>query len=116
MTTIAYLRTLHAIIGSALDDIGHVYQAQNLDYPPPDVPFYQNSPPSSTSAAAKAAEELTNDSTVINASNSLVAACGQLITAIHSPTFSLIEDLSAVHPSCSPPILAITHESVYSAK
>ncbi|KAI0682015.1 S-adenosyl-L-methionine-dependent methyltransferase [Earliella scabrosa] len=95
--TIASLRALHAVIGSAIDEIERVYKSQSastgldLDYPALAVPYYsskQNSP------AVEKSEELRIEPTVFGAANQIVAACGQINATVHKPFFSLVEGVN----------------------
>ncbi|RPD72283.1 O-methyltransferase [Lentinus tigrinus ALCF2SS1-7] len=96
--TIAALRALHAVIGSAIDEIEKVYESQSsstglpLDYPSLDVPFYstRTNPPE-----VEKSENLRTDPTVFSAANKIVAACGQITATVHRPFFSLVECVDA---------------------
>ncbi len=97
--TIASLRALHAVIGSAIDEIEQAYKSASaktglvLDYPALDVPYYsskQNSP------AQEKSEALRTDPTVFGAANQIVAACGQINATVHKPFFSLVEGVNGV--------------------
>lgn len=97
--TIAILRALHAVIGSAIDEIEQVYKTQSsstglhLDYPSLDVPFYSTR---TNSPEVEKSEELRTDPIVFGAANKIVAACGQFTATVHKPFFSLIECVNGV--------------------
>ncbi|KAI0653061.1 S-adenosyl-L-methionine-dependent methyltransferase [Cubamyces menziesii] len=98
MSTLAALRALHDTIGNALADIESVYRGKSLDYPSLSAPYYHQLSVDISSSAAppptpeqKAAEELTIDPAVVQASNFIVAACGQLAAAVHHPFFTILE-------------------------
>ncbi|KAI0741765.1 hypothetical protein C8Q80DRAFT_154588 [Daedaleopsis nitida] len=99
MSTLAYLRALHATIGHALDDIDRVDREQNLDFPAPDAPMIPNSE----------AEKLRNDPAVIKAADYIVSACGQLSNAVHDPFHTLMEALCACHLTASLQVLEAGH-------
>lgn len=97
--TVAALRALHAVIGSAIDEIERVYKEQSsstglpLDYPSLDVPYYssQQNPPE----VAKS-EELRLDEKVFGATNQIVAACEQITATVHKPFLLLFEGINGV--------------------
>ena len=74
MSTLAALRTLHATIGSALDDIERIYKDKGLDFPSPDVPLYRNDNPDAGFTTDDPAEKLTADPNVSRAASFAVAA------------------------------------------
>ncbi|KAF9066979.1 S-adenosyl-L-methionine-dependent methyltransferase [Rhodocollybia butyracea] len=83
--TFAVLRSLHALIGDALDDIERVYaESEN-------VPFDANSP----------SESLTAHPVVISAVNRIVAAAGQMSATVQIPFLTLCDAGMGFHlPSC----------------
>ena len=94
MTTLAHLRALYDTIGSALDDIERTYKRHNVDFPSPDTPV--DFKDGETSIASSPSEALLKTEEMVRASNHLVAACGQLLTAVQNPFFTLMEAISAV--------------------
>lgn len=101
--TITALRALHAVIGSAIDEIEEVYQSQSsniglsLDYPSLDVPFYSTR---TNTPEVEKSEELRTEPTVFGAANKIVAACGQITATVHKPFFSLVECVNGVRVPC----------------
>lgn len=93
--TFATLRTLHAVIGAALDEMEHTYrqQASSLDYPSHDTPYY---PSEKHTPEEELAEALKSDPVVAAVSMRIVAACEQLSTTVHKPYFGLSKDIQAV--------------------
>ncbi|TBU26516.1 O-methyltransferase [Dichomitus squalens] len=87
--TFATLRASHAVIGGAISDIESTFGAHELDSPSLDVPYYANT--SLITTDQQRAEELRGDPEVFGATNTIVAACGQLAAAVHKPFFSLVE-------------------------
>ena len=94
--TFSTLRALHAIIGTAIDDIERIYRGRSqstgnpVDYPSLDEPYYhtgQHTPDEDL------AEALKSDPDVVAASMRIVAACGQLSTTVNKPWSGLMEDL-----------------------
>ncbi|KAM5545248.1 hypothetical protein V8D89_001359 [Ganoderma adspersum] len=94
--TFSTLRALHAVIGTAIDDIERIYHGRSqstgtsLDYPSLDEPYYhtgQHTPDEDL------AEALKGDPDVVAASMRIVAACGQLSTTANKPWSGLMEDL-----------------------
>ena len=92
--TFSTLRALHAVIGTAIDDMENVYcqhsQGSSLEFPSLDEPYYrtdQHTPDEDL------AEELKDHPVVAAASKRIVAACGQLSTTVNKPWSGLIEDL-----------------------
>lgn len=73
------LRALHSIIGSALDDIQRVYQG--TDFPLLDKPLDRESP----------SERLASDPSVVDATKKMIAAAGQLVASVQTPTFGIID-------------------------
>ncbi|RPD58019.1 S-adenosyl-L-methionine-dependent methyltransferase [Lentinus tigrinus ALCF2SS1-7] len=102
MATLEYLRALHTTIGSALDDIERVYKSNNVDFPSLDAPL-------TIQDASSPSEALLKNDEIIKASNYLVAACGQLSTAVQNPFFTLMEGISACHVTSSIQILEASH-------
>ena len=96
MSTLAALRTLHATIGSALDDIERIYKDKGLDFPSPDVPLYRNDNPDAGFTTDDPAEKLTTDPNVSRAASLAVAASGQIINTLQNPYFNVIEAASGV--------------------
>ncbi len=94
MATLTHLRALHATIGSALDDIERVYNGHSVDFPSPDVPVIFKD--SDADLAPGSAEALLKSDEVIKASSYIIAACGQLSTAVQNPFFALMEGVSGV--------------------
>ena len=96
--TFATLRALHAVIGTAIDEMERTYRARapNLDYPSLDEPYY---PTAQHTPEEELAETLKADPDVAAASKRIVAACGQLSTTVNKPWFGLMEDVQAVRPS-----------------
>ncbi|KAI0827532.1 S-adenosyl-L-methionine-dependent methyltransferase [Trametes gibbosa] len=88
--TIADLRALHTVIGSAIDRIETVYKSERppLEYPSLDEPYYISEP---HTREVDRAEELRLTDAVFAAANEIVAACGQLTAAVHKPFFQLVE-------------------------
>ena len=97
--TIAALKALHAVIGSAIDEIEGVYKSHSsttglpLDYPSLDVPYYSSRP---NAPEVEKSEELRTEATVFGAANRIVAACGQITATVHKPFFSLVDCIIAV--------------------
>ena len=93
--TFATLRALHAVIGTAIDEMERTYRARapNLDYPSLDEPYY---PTAQHTPEEDLAETLKSDPDVAAASKRIVAACGQLAASVHRPFFSLIEGVLSV--------------------
>ncbi len=112
MATLAQLRALQATIGSAIDDIERVYKSHNVDFPSLDVPVAVQG--SEATIASSTAEALLKSEEVVKASGYLVAACGQLSTAVQNPFFTLMDGVSAVRirSDCA---LRVTDASYYSA-
>ena len=92
--TFSTLRALHAIIGTAIDDIERVYRDHSPDnpveFPSLDEPYYhsvQHTP------EEELAEALKDDPAVVTASMRIVAACTQLSTTVNKPWLGLMEDM-----------------------
>ncbi|RPD57862.1 S-adenosyl-L-methionine-dependent methyltransferase [Lentinus tigrinus ALCF2SS1-6] len=90
--TFTSLRALHALIGTAIDDMERVYHAcsPDLDYPSIDKPYYkaaQHTP------EEELAESLASDEAVAAAAKRIVAACGHLSHTVNKPWFGLVEDV-----------------------
>ncbi|KAI0712854.1 S-adenosyl-L-methionine-dependent methyltransferase [Cerioporus squamosus] len=107
MATLAHLRALHATIGSALDNIDRVFKGHNVDFPSPDVPISLSS--SEPSTAANTQEDLVKSDEIVKASSYIVAACGQLSTAVQNPFFTLIDGVSACHITPAIQFLEASH-------
>ncbi|KAL6306901.1 S-adenosyl-L-methionine-dependent methyltransferase [Sparassis latifolia] len=92
-------RTPHT--GLAFSAIGPVTppdSASFLDFPDPDVPFY-NTP--AKEGEHERAEALMSHPAVISATNRLVAACGQLTASVQRPFLTLSDASMGYHlPSC----------------
>ncbi|RPD57857.1 S-adenosyl-L-methionine-dependent methyltransferase [Lentinus tigrinus ALCF2SS1-7] len=90
--TFASLRALHALIGTAIDDMERVYHARspNLDYPSIDKPYYKDA---QHIPEEELSESLTSDETVAAAAKQIVAACGHLSHTVSKPWFGLVEDI-----------------------
>ncbi|PIL29532.1 hypothetical protein GSI_08340 [Ganoderma sinense ZZ0214-1] len=93
--TFATLRALHAVIGTAIDDIERVYierspQGDTLEYPSLDEPYYHTA---QHTPEEELAEALKDDPAVAAASKRIVAACAQLSTTVNKPWFRLMEDV-----------------------
>ncbi|KAG5734155.1 Sterigmatocystin 8-O-methyltransferase [Termitomyces sp. T112] len=115
--TFAVLRALHTILADALDDIERIYSPAKLspehspstednkasyaspppspslplDFPSLDAPYDPNDP----------AEQLTTHPEVVQAINKIVAAAGQMATAVQAPFYSLCDASMGYHlPSC----------------
>ena len=96
--TFSTLRALHAVIGTAIDDMERVYRERStesipLDYPSLDEPYYKSA---QHTPKEELAETLKADPVVAAASRNIVAACGQLGTTVNKPWFGLMEDVQAV--------------------
>ena len=96
--TFATLRALHAVIGSAIDEMERVYREQPtpVDFPSLDTPYYKADP---HTPEEDLAENLKADHVVAVASQRIVAACGQLSTTVNKPWFGLVEDVHGVRAS-----------------
>ncbi|KAG6888224.1 hypothetical protein C0992_009274 [Termitomyces sp. T32_za158] len=105
--TFAVLRALHAILADAIDDIERIYSPAKvspahspfveddktsyaspppspslpLDFPSLDAPYDPNDP----------AEQLTTHPLVVQAINKIVAAAGQMASAVQAPFYSLCD-------------------------
>ncbi|KAG6868580.1 hypothetical protein C0993_000845 [Termitomyces sp. T159_Od127] len=115
--TFAVLRALHAILADAIDDIERIYSPAKvspdhcpsveddktsyaspppspslpLDFPSLDAPYDPNDP----------AEQLTTHPVVVQAINRIVAAAGQMASAVQAPFYSLCDATMGYHlPSC----------------
>ena len=92
--TFATLRALHAVIGSAIDDIERVYgqysQDDPVDYPSLDEPYYNTA---QHAPKEELAESLKSDPDVVTASMSIVAACAQLSATVNKPWSRLMTDM-----------------------
>ncbi|KAI0653619.1 S-adenosyl-L-methionine-dependent methyltransferase [Cubamyces menziesii] len=88
----ATLRALHASIGSAIDDLEHIYhdrsQSEPLEFPSLNDPYYVSAP---HSAAQQLAHQLSDDPAVSLASKQIVAACAQLNASVSKPWYGFIE-------------------------
>ena len=95
--TFATLHALHAIIGTAIDDIERVYrersQDSGLEYPNLDEPYYHTA---QHTPDEELAEALKGDPAVAAASKRIVAACGQLATTVNKPWYGLMEAVQRV--------------------
>ena len=98
----ATLRALHASIGSAIDDLEHIYhdrsQSEPLEFPSLNDPYYVSAP---HSAAQKLAHQLSDDPAVSLASKQIVAACAQLNASVSKPWYGFTEAILGV--CASPP-------------
>ena len=92
--TFATLRALHAVIGTAINDIERVYnqhsQDSPVDYPSLDEPYYSTA---QHTPEEELAESLRSDPAVVIASMSIVAACAQLSAAVNKPWTRLMMDM-----------------------
>ncbi|TFK81004.1 S-adenosyl-L-methionine-dependent methyltransferase [Polyporus arcularius HHB13444] len=110
--TVAALRALHAVIGSAIDEIEEVYKSQSantglpLDYPSLDVPYYSTR---TNAPEVDKSEELRTEPIVFGAANKIVAACGQITATVHKPFFSLIESVNGGNVIACMQFLEATH-------
>ena len=104
--TLQTLRALHAVIGEAISTIESTYDANSLDFPSLDVPYYANT--SLITEQQERAEELRGDPAVFEAANAIVAACGQLTAAVNKPFFSLIDGVQGVSSSANLPFSVAT--------
>ncbi|PIL29529.1 hypothetical protein GSI_08337 [Ganoderma sinense ZZ0214-1] len=100
--TFATLRALHAVIGTAIDDIERVYRERSqdypVDYPSLDEPYYgtaQHTP------QEELVESLKDDPAVVTASMRIVAACAQLSATVNKPWLGLMEDMLWPHLSAA---------------
>ena len=93
--TFATLRTLHAVIGTAIDEVERVYHERSagLDFPSLDEPYYLKA---HRSPEEELAEALRTDPLVATATKRIVAACGQLGKLVNRPWFELAEDVQGV--------------------
>ncbi|TFK83064.1 S-adenosyl-L-methionine-dependent methyltransferase [Polyporus arcularius HHB13444] len=107
MATLTHLRALHATIGSALDDIERVYNGHNVDFPSPDVPVMLKD--SDADLTPGSAEALLKTDEVVKASSYIIAACGQLSTAVQNPFFALMEGVSGSQVAAAIQILEASH-------
>ena len=91
--TFATLRALHAVIGTAIDDIELVYRERGegspVEFPSLDEPYYHTA---QHAADEELAEALKDDPAVVTASMRIVAACAQLSTTVNKPWLGLMED------------------------
>ncbi|KAH9925845.1 S-adenosyl-L-methionine-dependent methyltransferase [Epithele typhae] len=96
--TLSHLRSLQAIITTSIFEIETAYTQRSkalgvhLDFPDLDTPFY----PSAAGANPQAQEEaeaLRVDPAVFDATNRIVAACGQIMATVHKPFFSLVDSV-----------------------
>ena len=103
--TFATLRALHAVIGSAIDDIEHVYrersQGSGLDYPSLDEPYYHTV---HHTPDEELAEALKGDDAVAVASKQIVAACAQIFAAVNKPWSALTQNMLWVRRPRPPPL------------
>ena len=92
--TAATLRALHAVIGTAIDDIEHVYRERSQDnpveFPSLDEPYYHSA---RHTPEEELAEALKDDPAVVTASMRVGAACAQLSTTVNKPWLGLMEDM-----------------------
>ena len=92
--TFATLRALHAVIGTAINDIERVYSERSpnnpVDYPSLDEPYYTTA---HHTPAEEFAESLKSDPTVVTASMNIVAACAQLSATVNKPWSRLMSDM-----------------------
>ena len=92
--TFATLRALHAVIGTAIDDIEHVYrersQEEPMEFPSLDEPYYHSA---RHTPEEELAEALKDDPAVVTASMRVVAACAQLSATVNKPWLALMEDM-----------------------
>ena len=92
--TFSTLRALHAVIGTAIDDIERVYRERSqgapVEFPSLDQPHYRTA---QYTPDEDLAEALKGDPAVAAASKRIVAACGQLSTTVNKPWSALMEDL-----------------------
>lgn len=96
--TFATLRALHAVIGTAIDEIERRYRhnSPQLDYPSLDEPCY---PGAECTSDEELAKTLQADSRVAAASMMIVAACRQLSATVNKPWAGLMEDVKGVKSS-----------------
>ena len=98
--TFSTLRTLHAIIGAAIDDIERVYRERSagkpLDYPSLNTPYYHTAP---HTPEEELAEALRSDPETAAASKQIVAACGQLAATVNIPYQGMMTTIQAVRLS-----------------
>ncbi|KAJ3006607.1 hypothetical protein NUW54_g3873 [Trametes sanguinea] len=121
MTSLASLRSLHATIGAALDDIERVYSARGLDFPSLDTPFYDHQSihsagdddlPSAGGHEGNSqleAENLSREPEVVSAVNKIVAACGQLGTSVQLPFYVLLQTVHLGHITAALSFLEASH-------
>ncbi|EIN04748.1 O-methyltransferase [Punctularia strigosozonata HHB-11173 SS5] len=106
--TFAELRALHALIGTALDDIQRTYTASAAPHPlhPPDADPDGTSPPDFPSLSApydpsSPSEALLHDPAVARACARIVAAAGQLTAAVQNPFLTICDATMTYHlPAC----------------
>ncbi|KAI9066884.1 S-adenosyl-L-methionine-dependent methyltransferase [Trametes sanguinea] len=121
MTSLASLRSLHATIGAALDDIERVYSARGFDFPSLDTPFYDHQSihsaadddfPSAGGHEGNSqleAENLSREPEVVSAVNQIVAACGQLGTSVQLPFYVLLQTVHLGHITAALSFLEASH-------
>ena len=100
MTTLATLRSLHATIGAALDDVERAYTSRGVDFPSLDTPVYHAD---SEADSVSESEMLRKEEAVSKALSIVAGACGQLSAMVQNPLFNLFESSTGVSMlSCGP--------------
>ena len=96
MSTLATLRSLHATIGAALDDVERAYTSNGVDFPALDTPVYNAD---FEAAFASQSETLRKGEVVSKALSIIVGACGQLSATVQNPLFNMLETSTGVSAS-----------------